>query len=135
MLIPDFSKYSLALFHGDDLIYSSDTKGLRPLFDCTQQYRGESGLILHDKVIGLAAAKLVVYSGIIREVMTMVASRPAKNFLEEHGIIIRASNIVANIMTKDRSAVCPGEVIALSTEVPSEFICGIKSMLNIQDEN
>jgi hypothetical protein len=132
MLIPDFSKYSLALFQGDDLIYSSDEKGLRPLFDCTQKYKGKSGLILYDKVIGLAAAKLVVYSEIIREVMTMVASMPAKKFLEQHGIIIRASNIVANIMTKDRNAVCPGEVIALNTEETDDFMRKIKAMLDKQ---
>jgi hypothetical protein len=130
MLIPDFSKYSLALFRGDDLLYSSDEKGLQPLFHCTQKYKGKSGLLLHDKVIGLAAAKLIVYSGIIREVITTVASIPAKKFLEDNGIIIRASNVTANIMTKDRSAVCPGEVIALNTEKPDDFMRKIKEMLD-----
>jgi hypothetical protein len=33
-------------------------------------------------------------------------------------------------MTKDRSAVCPGEVIALNTEAPEDFLIKIKEMIN-----
>lgn len=132
MLTTDFSKYSLALFQEDDLIYSSKEKGLRPLFDCTRKYKEKSGLILHDKVIGLAAAKLVVYSGMIKEVITTVASNPAKKFLEDNRIAIRARMVVPNIMTNDRRAVCPGEVIALNTETAEDFMQKIKSMLDKQ---
>jgi hypothetical protein len=132
MLTPDFAKYSLALFQEDDLIYSSKEKGLRPLFDCTRKYKEKSGLILHDKVIGLAAAKIVVYSEMIKEVVTTVASRPAKMFLENNGIILHAQKVVANIMTKDKRAVCPGEVIALKTEAPGDFMQEIKTMLDKQ---
>ena len=77
--MPDFSKYSLALFEGNKLIYSSSDKGLRPLFDCLEKNKGKSGLILHDKLIGLAAAKLIVYSGVVTEVITNIASIPAKS--------------------------------------------------------
>jgi hypothetical protein len=134
MLMPDFSKYSLAVYEKNKLIYSSQDKGLRPLFDCLEKLEGKSGLILHDKIIGMAAAKLIVYSGIIAEIITTVASIPAKKFLEDNGIIITADEVAANIMTKDKSAICPGEVIALNTEAPDDFFRRIKSMLNIQDE-
>ena len=128
--MPDFSKYSLALFEGNNLIYSSSDKGLRPLFDCLEKNKGKYGLILHDKLIGLAAAKLIVYSGIIAEVITNVASIPAKKFLEEKCITIKALEITANIMTKDKSAICPGEVIALNTELKEDFFRKIEAMLN-----
>lgn len=134
MLTPDFSKYSLALIEKNELIYSSQENGLRPLFDCLQKYKGKSGLILHDKVIGLAAAKLIVYSGIIAEVVTTIASAPAKKYLENNRIAITADDVAANIMTRDRKAVCPGEIIALDTAAPNDFICKIKTMLNIQDD-
>jgi hypothetical protein len=135
MLMTDFSKYSLAVYEKNKLIFSSQDKGLRPLFDCLEKLAGKSGLILHDKIIGMAAAKLIVYSEIIAEVVTTVASSPAKKFLEDNGIIIRSFDVAANIMTKDKSAVCPGEVIALNTEAQDDFLRKIKSMLNIQDEN
>jgi len=132
MLIPDFSKYSLALFEENRLIFASTDAGLRPLFDGLAQYAGKTGLILHDKVIGLAAAKLIVYTAIIAEVIAGVASMPAMKFLEDNNIVISARHIVSNIMTRDRSAVCPGEVIALNTEDPADFIRQIKTMLDGQ---
>lgn len=128
----DFSKYTLALYEGDKLIYSSQEKGLRPLLDCLDKNKKKSGLILHDKVIGLAAAKLIVYSGTIAEIVTTVASIPAKKFLEDNGIVIGAYKVAANIMTRDGKAVCPGEVIALNTDAPDELSRKIKTMLSGQ---
>ena len=131
MLTPDFSKYSLALFEEKRLIFSSTDAGLRPLFESLDRYAGKTGLILYDKVIGLAAAKLIVYTAIIAEVIAGVASVPAKKFLDNN-IVISARHVVPNIMTRDRSAVCPGEVIALNTEDPADFIRQIKTMLDGQ---
>ncbi len=130
MVKPDFSKYSLAVYEQHQLIYSSRDTGLRPLFDCLQTLRGKSGLILHDKVIGLAAARLTVYSGIISEIITTVTSMPAKKFLEENGMMIEAYDVAANIMTRDGSSVCPGEIIALSTDDADNFFEKTKVMLH-----
>ena len=130
MLKPDFGKYSLALIRGDEIIFSADGQGLRPLVDCLEKYAQTKGkLILHDKVIGLAAARLVHYSGIIFAVYTRLVSRPAQKFLEENGIEIYAEEVAANILTKDRRAICPGEVLALNTAEQHEFVKQIKAML------
>lgn len=131
MINPDFSKYTLALFENGRLIHSSDEKGLRPLWESIEKYKDKTGLILHDKVIGLAAARLIVCRKIIVRIITTVASIPAKSFLEDNGISISALNVAANIMTKDKSAICPGEVIALNTESADEFLLKIKEMLNV----
>ncbi len=73
MLKPDFTKYSLALIQGDKIIYSSQSNGLKPLWDCLEKYRQAKGkFILFDKVMGLAAAKLIVYSKIISEIQTLL---------------------------------------------------------------
>ena len=130
MLIPDFTQYSLALFENEKLIYSSDGGGLRPLWDALEKFRDRSGLSLYDKVMGLAAARLIVLSGIIAEIFTMVASIPAKEFLEETGIRLTAVEFSANILTKDKSAVCPGELIALETVDPDAFFRQISALLN-----
>jgi hypothetical protein len=86
-------------------------------------------LILHDKVIGLAAARLIVYSGVIAEIVTRVASLPAKKFLENNGVALRAFHVAANILTRDQSAVSPREVIALSTSDPKAFLQKIRAMM------
>jgi hypothetical protein len=131
MLKADFEKYSLALIQDDKIIFSSDRHGLKPLMDCLENYsQVKEKLTLHDKVIGLAAAKLIVYSGIISCVHTPLASKPAKKFLEEYGIKLYAKKIVANILKKDKSSICPGEIIALNTVEPDSFCKQIMAMLS-----
>ena len=131
MLKPDFTKYSLALVHENKIIFFSQEHGLKPLWDCLENYRHEKkSLILYDKVIGLAAAKLVSYSGIISAIQTLLISQPAKIYLEENHIKIEAKITVANILTKDRCSICPGEIIALNTDDPDDFRAKIKKMLS-----
>jgi hypothetical protein len=130
MLIPDFTCYSLALLEGDILIHASREGGLRPLWDALEKYSDKFGLILHDKVIGLAAARLIDRSGIIKEVCTTVVSLPAEQFLKDCGIRLTAFKVTANILTHDKSTVCPGEVIALNTSDPDAFYQKIKAMLD-----
>ena len=130
MLIPDFSVYSLALVEGDTVIYSSSGVGLRPLWDALTKFPDRSGLILHDKVMGLAAARLIVYSDMIAGVFTKVASEPARRFLQENGIALSADLVAANILTRDQNAVCPGEVIAMNTDDPDVFLRKIRAMLD-----
>jgi hypothetical protein len=129
MLTPDFTQYSLALLDGDGLLYSVCGGGLRPLWEALEKFHGKTGLILHDRVTGLAAARLIARSGIIRKVFSMVASQPARDFLHDSGIVLMASNVTDNILRKDKSALCPGEVIAHTFADPSEFTQKIKEFL------
>ncbi|MEE9913028.1 MAG: DUF1893 domain-containing protein [Deltaproteobacteria bacterium] len=130
MLIPDFTRYSLALLEGETVIYSAGGAGLRPLWNALEEFQGRSGLILHDKVMGLAAARLIVYTGTIAEIFTAVASLPARQFLRNHGIALTAAALADNILTRDKSAVCPGEVIALDTDDPAAFMQKIRAMMD-----
>lgn len=131
MLKPDFSKYSLALIQNeDDIFFSSNAQGLRPLLDCLSVYgQTKKNLILHDKVIGLAAARLIVHSEAIVAVYSMVASAPAEKFLGKNGLLLYAEEVVANILTKDRGSLCPGEEIALRTSSVEELTKQIRAML------
>ena len=129
MLKPDFNKYSLALVGGDEIIYSSNGSGIAPLWDCLEKYKqAKDKFILFDKVIGLAAARLVVYSGIIAAIHTRLVSKPAEQFLKENGIAINADEVAANILRKDKSAVCPGEIIALAMDDKNTFLAKISAM-------
>lgn len=132
MLMPDFTRYSLALLEGGQILYCAGGSGLRPLWDALEKFQGRSGLILHDKVIGLAAAMLIVRAGIIVEIHTKVASRPAVIFLEKNGIILHAADVTANILTRDQSAICPGEIIALGCSNADEFMKSIREFLGSQ---
>jgi len=120
------------MFCRERRVFTSAEKGLRPLVEWLEIYRGKyQGCLLHDKVVGLAAAKLIVYSGLISEVVTGVTSAPAKYFLLDHGIPIDADLLVDNIMTRDGTAICPGEVIALETDDRDEFLVRICRMVKV----
>ena len=64
----------------------------------------------------------------IRNIFTLVAPLPAMRFLEEHGVAPTAFDCVANILTKNKSAVCPGELIAIHANDTEQFIKEIKGM-------
>lgn len=130
---PDFTEYSLALIENDKIVFSSRESGLRPLWECLKRFHdSKRNFILFDKVIGLAAAKLIVHAQIISQIETPLASEPAKIFLEKNDIPIKAGQIVPNILTKDRRATCPGEIIALNISGTDEFLTKIEEMLNRQ---
>jgi len=132
-LEPDFTKYSLALIENDKIVFSSRESGLRPLWECLKRFHdSKRSFILFDKVIGLAAAKLIVHAQIISRIETPLASEPAKTFLEKNDIQIKAAQIVPNILTKDRRATCPGEIIALNLADTDEFLTKIEEMLKRQ---
>ncbi len=114
MLAPDFTKYSLALIKDNKILFSSKKSGLRPLVECTKEFKSKfKDCTLYDKVVGLAAARLIVYSAMINLVVTDLASKPAKEFLEKNNIKINAKNSVDNILRKDRKGVCPMEIKAI----------------------
>ena len=132
MTKPDFQDYSLAMFCGGRRVFTSREPGLKPLVEWMEIFRGKyQGCLLHDKVVGLAAAKLIVYSGLISEVITGVSSAPAKSFLFDHGIPVSAALHVDNIMTRDGTAICPREVIAMETDDRDEFLVRIYRMVKV----
>ena len=130
MVAPDFGKYSLALIHHDTIVHSSRGRGIIPLISCLEECQSRyQDCTLHDKVIGLAAAKLAVYSGVVSSIVTNVASESAAGFLKDNGIVLTAGTIAANILTSDRRAVCPGEIIAERTDNYESLVAQLKAML------
>ena len=133
MVAPAFGNYSLALIHAGAIVHSSRGRGIMPLITCLEDCRSRyRDCTLHDKVIGLAAAKLAVYSGIVGSVVTNVASKASADFLEEKGLALVAGEIAANILTSDHSAVCPGEIIAQGTDDYESLVAQLRAMLGNQ---
>lgn len=106
---------TIKIIFGDKLIFVSSEKGLRPLITFVTSFEGKlSGCTLIDKVIGLAAARLIINSGLISEIFTNVMSVDAKQKLLDHHIVIHASKIIPAILNRDRSDLCPAEKKARS---------------------
>jgi len=94
----------------DEVLFSSEKKGLRPLVECISEMKGKvDDAILYDRAIGLAAAKLIVYSGFIIRVITPLMSKKAKVFLDDNKIETEYEKIVDTILNSDKTDSCPME--------------------------
>ena len=69
---------SLMIYKDGRLIYQSKSKGIRPHLEAIEVH-GEalSGTVMVDKIVGRAAALLILYSG-AAETYAQVLSRPGK---------------------------------------------------------
>ncbi|MGV8087298.1 MAG: DUF1893 domain-containing protein [Candidatus Woesearchaeota archaeon] len=127
-------KNTLELLYNDEIIFSSDKTKLRPLMDAiiliSEKYPNYTGFRLNDKVIGIAAAKLIIYSGKIVEIKTDVASESAINILSENNIKIVAEKIVTQIFNNDKTGQCPMELKSIDLS-PKEFYEELKRLMNI----
>ncbi len=115
----DYADFSLVLIKNKKVIYSSKESGLKPLVECVNKFKLKN-CVLYDKVVGLAAARLIVYSKMISNVITPVCSKQAKELLTKNKIKIEAEQIVDNID-------CPMEKMAIETEDNELFF---KELLN-----
>ena len=117
MLKPNFDEYSLALIKENEVVFSSQKSGLGPLVECISTFQDAlREATLHDKVIGLAAARIIVFSEMINQVKTQLCSMRAKELLEKNDINLKSDKIVKNILTKDKDDICPMEKKAIEID-------------------
>jgi len=123
MSTPDFNRYTLALFKDGRELESSGESGLRPLVHLLKAHMGAvTGCELHDKVVGLASAKLIAASGIVVEVKAGTMSKEAISFLGGTDIEFNFLRVVDMILNRDGSAQCPMERKAKEIRGPEEFL-------------
>ena len=91
---------TLALYQGDTVLFRSGGKWLHPLFELEEFLRSSgldaSGLRVRDKIVGKAAALLLVRLG-LRHVDAGVLSAPAQAVLERHAVGYRFETLVERI--------------------------------------
>lgn len=132
MLGVDVREYSLVLIKDGAIIYSSQRPGLRPLVECVEQCRAKfKECTLYDRIIGLAAARVVVYSDMISLVLTRVSSKAAKELLGMSNIEMKAQRTVENILTHDKSSICPMEKKAQGIEDNKSFFCQLRDIFDV----
>ena len=112
-------KYTCVIAKNDDL-FTSTEKGIRPIIMLLSQSPDKirDGACA-DKVIGKAAALLLVYGG-IKEVFASVISRSALDFLTTHGIPTRHGMLVEFIKNRTGDGICPMEQRAVILDSPEQ---------------
>ena len=95
--------HTLEVYQGNNLIFFSDGKWLHPLLDfqkfLSQHNYNRAALIVNDKIIGRAAALLIVHLG-IKKVNAAILSKPGKEALEFHGIQFEFEQLVDRIQCR-----------------------------------
>lgn len=125
--------YSLVLIKNQKVIYRSRASGIRPLVYCVQKHSSDlQNCTLYDKVVGLAAAKIIVYSQMISHVFTPVVSEKARALLQKNKINLQAQKIVPHILKRNRESICPLEIQALNIDDHELFFQKIKKSLKKQ---
>lgn len=100
--------YSCVIANGDR-IRTFTQRGVADLYDLlVQEPEFLHGASVADKVIGKAAASLMVLGG-VREVYTHTISQPALQLLQEAGVMVTCDEVVDHIINRDRTGWCPLE--------------------------
>ena len=129
---PDFTKYTLALFSQGHIIFESNESRLKPLVEMVQIYQGKyTGCELHDKIVGLASAKVIAASGIVSELLAGVMSQDARDFLRPTDINFTFQELTEYIINNDKTGPCPMEVKAREIEDLEEFYLAMVELMGV----
>ena len=117
---------TLVVISSDDKVFTSSDRGVKPLLHLLENEKDFlKGASVADKVIGKAAALLMVLGG-IKEVHTNVISEPAAEVFEKHRIPCFYEEKVKRIINRKGDGLCPMETLCMDVEEPSEAFEKIK---------
>jgi hypothetical protein len=99
--------------------FRSEDRGVAPILSKLSE-EGEplKGSFVADRVIGKAAALLLVY-GEIDSLYAVVISSYAAKVLEDHAIAFKYGKMVPNIINRDGTDMCPMEKAVLQIDDPA----------------
>ncbi|MGQ9679995.1 MAG: DUF1893 domain-containing protein [Candidatus Bathyarchaeia archaeon] len=122
---------SLIIYKDGEIIFESDSRGVRPHIEALEKLGRENlkGTIMLDKIVGRAAALLILYSG-ASKVYALLVSSGARNLLEsrEVGLIYREETPF--IKVKDGVILCPFERMVQDVSDPEHAYEIITSRLS-----
>lgn len=111
-----------------NVIFKSKDKSVRPLLDWMNSGNNYMGYMLADKIVGKAAAFIMIAMG-IREIYAQVISEPAKALLEKEHVVVNADLVVPEILDKDKAEKDPLERAVESYENAAEALMPIELAL------
>ncbi len=112
------------------ILFESADPMLKPLLSCLQEHSAEmKGAIVIDKIVGRAAAYLCI-AGQVAEVITPLASEPARLALAQAGILLYAEKIIPQIMNRSQSGPCPMEQMAAEYANANAFYLALSQRID-----
>jgi len=129
--LAEFASQNLSLLveKGDCTLFASHGRRLEPLLQAIMVLgQAFQGAAVIDKMLGGAAAKLLVYAR-VRKVLTPVASKPAVDILQEAGIPLEAVRVIDRVRRND-GGFCRMEALSLCISDPVVFYTEITRRLD-----
>lgn len=109
--------------------YTSVEKGIKPLMLPLMQDKNIfNNMVLADKIIGKAAALLVIYSGITKVYADTISSE-AKKIFEKNNVQYEYQVEVPCILNRDKTSICPIEKLVEKIDSPDDAYNEIKEFL------
>lgn len=110
-------------------ILRSEARGIAPLLGwIAADKHALRGAAIADKVVGKAAAMLMVYGGAAR-VYAAVISEPAADCFEKNGVAYTYDRKVDHIVNRAGDGMCPMEQCCLAIDSPDEAYRALKQKL------
>lgn len=118
------------IYKEGELIFESDLKGIRPHLKAINELGSElEGTLMVDKILGRAAAFLVIYSK-ASEAITAVLSTPGKQVLDKYGLKYSYREEVSHIKMENGVIYCPFERMVQGIDDPVEAYGAIVEKMN-----
>ena len=112
--------HTIVIYKSDASVVVSDDRGVAPLMKLLNEDKEQlCDSLVADKVIGKAAALLMVYAG-VKEVFTPTISEPAVEVFENNDIKLTYDKIVDRIINRKGDGLCPMETLCLDINDPEE---------------
>ncbi|MCB2171446.1 DUF1893 domain-containing protein [archaeon] len=121
---------SLMIYKEGELFFESDLKGIRPHLKAINELGSElEGTLMVDKILGRAAAFLVIYSK-AGEAISAVLSTPGKQVLDKYGLKYSYREEVPHIKLENGVIYCPFERMVQGIDDPVEAYEAIVEKMN-----
>lgn len=124
--------HTIVIYKSDSSLVVSDERGVAPLMRLLSEDKAQlKGSLIADKVIGKAAALLMIHGG-VKEVYTPTISLPAIEIFNIHNIKIHYDKLVERIVNRKGDGLCPMESLCLETDNPEDAFKMISEKLSRQ---
>jgi hypothetical protein len=112
---------SLIIYRKGEIIFQSDKKGIRPHLIAIERLGREAlqGTVMVDKIVGRAAALLIMYSG-ASEVHAALISSGGKELFQKMGVVFTFNEETEAIKVKEGKIFCPFEKMVQGITDPEE---------------
>jgi len=109
------NKYTFVAISADE-IYTSQKRGVAPILDKIDENPDFfKGAVIADKVIGKAAAMLLVRYG-VSEIFAVLTSEKAIEYIKNKPVKLTYDNKTGYIINRDKTDMCPMEKAVFDTD-------------------